>query len=450
MCSRLKRALALLLSLSVCCSLLLADASAGNEPVVPDDYHLSFSDVGENLWFYPYVAVLSSMGVVNGYDDGRFGPDDTARTGDAIIITLKAAAGCGDLEPLQDAHYAASYAQFAVKKGWLDWETLPDFNSAASRLFIVQLAAKALKLSPAQSGDSPFLDTDDGYVVAMYQKGLVAGSSSQDGLRFCPDDPITRAQLSAILWQVLDYQNYIQFAGQALEILPDIPVNAYAEEAFSRQNDRMSYVAEGWDSALGVDVSYYQNEIDWEKVAADGISFAMIRAGGRYYGSGTLFEDTQFRTNVQKARQAGLDVGVYFFSQAVSVEEAEEEAKFLLDLLKDCDITAPVVFDWENIDNDTARTDEMDSTSITAAAIAFCDTVETAGYQPMIYFNRYIAYLCYHLDEVDQYPFWLAEYGGTPGFYYNFAIWQYTDSGKVDGIQGPVDMNIALFPKTAP
>ena len=144
---------------------------------------------------------------------------------------------------------------------------------------------------------------------------------------------------------------------------------------------------------------------------------------------------------------AGRETGVYFFSQAVTVEEAREEAQFLLDMLKDFDFNGPVVFDWENIDYDTARTDGVGSAMVTAMANAFCQEVESAGYQPMIYFNRYIAYLIYELGGVADYPFWIAEYGETPEFYYDYQIWQYTDSGKVDGISGPVDMNIRLTRK---
>ena len=147
------------------------------------------------------------------------------------------------------------------------------------------------------------------------------------------------------------------------------------------------------------------------------------------------------------AMDAGLDVGVYFFSQATTAQEAQEEAQFLLQLLEEFPaFDGPVVFDWENIDYDTARTDGVDSNTVTAAANAFCQEVEQAGYQPMIYFNRYIAYLHYNLEDVAQYPFWIAEYGSSPNFRYDFQIWQYTDSGTVDGIQGPVDMNIGFRP----
>ena len=155
-----------------------------------------------------------------------------------------------------------------------------------------------------------------------------------------------------------------------------------------------------------------------------------------------MFEDKQFWANIQGALDAGLQVGVYFFSQATSAQEAREEARFVLDTIQGYDVTGPVVFDWENIGNDSARTDGMTSSQVTAAANAFCQMVEEAGYRPMIYFNQYIGYLLYDLDQVVQYPFWLAEYNAVPSFYYDFEMWQYTSSGSVSGISGKVDRNV--------
>lgn len=436
-----------ILSAALAVSVAVQPALAAGSPVLPEGYHSPFSDVGENQWFYPYVSALNSQGVIAGYDDGRFGPDDATRAGDAMIMLLKAA-GCGAIEPPQDAHYATGYQSYAVNKGWMSWEQVSDLNAPISRLLIARLAAQAVGLQPSAS-QSPFVDLDDGYVTALYEAGLISGVWEGDALLFQPERSITRAQISAVVWQVQRYAGSIHFGSYVLEVLPGVPVNPYDPAAFQLRGDRMTYTGEGIRADLGVDVSYHQGEINWRQVARDGISFAMIRAGGRYYGvnSGTIFEDSQFKNNIQGALDAGLETGVYFFSQAVTVEEAEEEARFLLELLKGYEFTGPVVFDWENIDYDTARTDGVDSATVTAMANAFCQIVEGAGYRPMIYFNRYIAYLLYDLEEVDQYPFWLAEYDQTPQFYYGFQIWQYTDKGRVDGIQGGVDMNIRLTPQ---
>ena len=440
-----------LLSLSLAAALLVQPVLAASQPTVPQGWTSPFSDVKEGQWFYPFVASLNSRDVVHGYPDGRFGPNDTTRAGDSMIMVLKAA-GCGDLEPLQDTHYAASYANYAVDHGWLTRNEVPeDLNGTVSRLFIAQLAAKALGLDPVAADNgvsSPFADVDDGYVTALYQKGIVAGSFQGDTRVFCPQDSITRAEVSAIVWQVQEYASHIHFGAYTLDILPGVPVNIYGKDGYQAEDSRITYNAQGMNTTTGVDVSSHQGEVDWKAVAGDGVDFAIIRAGGRYYGldSGTIFEDTRFRENIQGASQAGLEVGVYFFSQAVSVEEAEEEARFVLNLLEDYDITGPVVFDWENISNDTARTDNVDSTTLTAMANAFCSLVEEAGYHPMIYCNQYIAYLLYDLEGVAQYPLWIAQYSDAPDFYYAFQMWQYTDAGQVAGIQGKADLTLCLEP----
>lgn len=141
------------------------------------------------------------------------------------------------------------------------------------------------------------------------------------------------------------------------------------------------------DAPLGIDVSTYQGEIDWEQVALSGIDFAMIRLGLRGYTQGGIRMDSMFERNIDEALAAGLDVGVYFFSQAVSVQEAEEEADFVLGQLEGYTLTYPVVFDWESVSDASARTNHMDAEEVTRCAAAFCDKIAAAGYTPMIYVN---------------------------------------------------------------
>jgi len=442
----IRQSLKKVLPLALSTALLVQPGLAASRPTVPHGWTSPFSDVQEGSWFYPFVGALNSQGVIQGYDNGRFGPNDITRAGDSMIMVLKAA-GSGIQAAPNGTHYASGYAGYAVDQGWLTRDQVPeDLDKSVSRLFIAQLAAKALGLIPA-AAPSPFADTDDGYVTALYQRGIVAGTQAGDRLLFQPDSSITRAELSAIVWQIQEYGRRIYFGTYVLDVLDGVPASGWNESLFTLEGDRMTYSADGVSTALGIDVSYHQGVIDWKRVAADGIEFAMIRAGGRYYQSGGIFEDTQFRANLQGAVDAGLDTGVYFFSQAITEAEALEEAAFLLSLLEDFDFSGPVVFDWENITYDTARTDGLTSDTITAMARAFCSAVEKAGYRPMIYFNQYIGYLLYHLDEVARYPFWLAQYGDVPGFYYDFQIWQYTDSGRVDGVEGPVDMNIRIQPR---
>ena len=163
----------------------------------------------------------------------------------------------------------------------------------------------------------------------------------------------------------------------------------------------------------------------------------MIRAGYRGYTQGGLNVDACFEANLQGAQEAGIELGVYFFSQALTPEEAQEEARFVLETLGDCSLDYPVVFDWEFITHDSeARTHEMDGETLTQCAAAFCQVIEEGGYTPAVYFNRDMGYLYYDLSQLDQYPFWLADYDSVPDFYYRFHLWQYSHTGTVAGILG--------------
>ncbi len=223
---------------------------------------------------------------------------------------------------------------------------------------------------------------------------------------------------------------------------PDpIPRNAYDPEGFTEENGIRTYSADGVVGVAGIDVSSYQKSVDWQAVKDAGIEFAMIRVGYRGYVSGKLDLDDCFLDHMEGALDAGLDVGVYFFSQALTEEEAIEEAEYVLTWIEGYDISCPVVFDWEEVQAE-ARTDEMNMLKLTACAEAFCRTVEDAGYEAAIYFNQAYGYQQLNLSSLLDYEFWLAEYASTPSFAYDFQMWQYTNEGKVPGIEGPVDLNI--------
>jgi GH25 family lysozyme M1 (1,4-beta-N-acetylmuramidase) len=199
-------------------------------------------------------------------------------------------------------------------------------------------------------------------------------------------------------------------------------------------------------STVGIDVSYVQGDIDWEMVKSSGVDYAIIRCGGRGYGeSGILYEDEKFEQNIQGAIDAGLDVGVYFYSQAISVEEAKEEAEYTLKLIKNYDIKYPVVFDWEHYEYEDARTDDVDRETLTSIAKQYCSVVDKAGYTPVIYANRSILYFEYDLAALSDIELWLASYEDVPDFYYDFGMWQYSTDGTIDGIDGTVDLNICMY-----
>lgn len=244
---------------------------------------------------------------------------------------------------------------------------------------------------------------------------------------------------------------YITYRDQQLLVLEDVDRNTYDLSAFSSDTQgRIQYEKDGKRAAHGIDVSVYQGSIDWQAVADSGIEFAMIRLGYRGYSQGSLQLDECFQTNIEGALKAGLKVGVYFFSQATTVLEAEAEADFVLETIRSYPIQYPVVFDWEYITADSARTDHMTGEDITQCASAFCELVAAAGYTPMVYFNQDMGYLVYQLDQLDAFPFWLAEYDSQPDFYYGFEMWQYTHTGTVPGIEGNVDLNLAFQTFSAP
>ena len=235
---------------------------------------------------------------------------------------------------------------------------------------------------------------------------------------------------------------YITYRNHQLPIDGELAVNAWSAGDFTR-DERGWTACEG--AVTGIDVSAHQGEIDWQAVADSGVEFAMIRAGYRGYGpEGKLMEDEKFHTNVRGALAAGLEVGVYFFSQATNVWEAEEEAQLLLRSLEGYPVTMPVVFDWERIHHSAARTDGVEGKTVTLMAQAFCGLVEQAGYTPGVYFNQDMGYLELELDQLADYVFWLAEYGDAPGFYYGFDLWQYSSQGTVPGVSTPVDLNLSF------
>lgn len=199
-------------------------------------------------------------------------------------------------------------------------------------------------------------------------------------------------------------------------------------------------------SSAGIDVSEFQNEIDWEQVKQAGIEFAFIRVGYRSYGEGKVVYDSAFQRNIEGAQEVGIKVGAYFYSQATNTDEAIEEADAVIDALAPYDITYPVVYDWELIYHDNARTDDVTVEALADCCVSFCERVKDSGYTPMIYQNTGTAMHKLDLPRIKDYDFWLADYSDKPSFYYDYKIWQYSNTGRVPGIEGDVDLNICFRP----
>lgn len=437
---KITRAAALLLALSLCLTLQPAAFAAST----------GFSDVGKSDWFYTYVTDLTAAGVIDGYPNGSFQPGGAVTTGEALKLVLLAA-GYSE-QSATGSHWASGYASLATSIGLLSSSEVSSLDGAMTRQTVAKLAARALGLTPS-AAPTPFTDATNGLATALYEKGILTGSPSGNGLLLAPKDNIIRSQISAIVWRIRSYKSQstaktFTFAGRSIEALSGLAVNSYDSAAFSTDaNGVMSYTGSGVSTRRGIDVSQWQGSIDWAKVKAAGIDFAILRVGGRYLGKNNsgIYDDTTFAQNIQGATAAGIDVGVYFFSTAVTANEAAEEADFVLSRIKGYSLKMPVVFDWE-ANSSEYRNYGLDAYYLNACANTFTARVKAAGYTPMVYFNDSTGYFGYDLSRLSDCPHWLAEYHVTtanvPTFYYDFAIWQYSDKGAVDGISGNVDLDI--------
>ncbi|WP_099205714.1 glycoside hydrolase family 25 protein [Scatolibacter rhodanostii] len=238
---------------------------------------------------------------------------------------------------------------------------------------------------------------------------------------------------------------YIEDIYNGRTLIPeyDVDLNTYDLNQFSENKQGYKTYP---NAKIGIDVSSHQQEIDWKKVKDSGIEFAIIRLGYRGMTEGGLFLDEFFHQNMEEALANDIPVGVYFFSQATSAKEAEEEAEFVLKEITEYQVSYPVVFDWETVisQEETPRTHNLDMEHLASFAEAFCKKVEEGGKTAAFYTNKHLGYSGFDLEHLKDYDMWYAEYQPKPSFYYNFQIWQYTESGQVPGISTGVDINLAF------
>lgn len=232
-----------------------------------------------------------------------------------------------------------------------------------------------------------------------------------------------------------------------IEAIEGVARNNYDKDNFRYdENGFLAYYIDGQKaSCIGIDLSEFQGDVDFDALKNAGVDYVMLRLGGRFYGDeGAMYEDTRFSDYYTQAKSAGLRVGAYFFSQAASAEDAKEEGEYALRILGNKQLDYPVAFDWEIIADDDARTDGVSGEELTDIAEQFCDTVSTGGYHAIIYANTHLMYYMYDLTRMKDYEFWVADYGNFPTMYYGFSMWQYTTEGTIDGIDGTVDLNICF------
>ena len=196
-----------------------------------------------------------------------------------------------------------------------------------------------------------------------------------------------------------------------------------------------------------MDVSNHQGTIDWTALKRQGIDFAYLRLGLRGYGEkGSLYPDRSFDSYYSGARAAGIEVGVYFFSQAATVQEAAQEALYALQLLDGRDLDLPVYYDWEPVQQEDSRTLHNNEFLLTSQARTFCALIEQGGYEAGVYMNRQQGYYRYDLPSMGNIALWIADPGDYPDFYYRFDVWQYDHGARLDGVNEIVDLNVEFVP----
>lgn len=414
------------------------------EPDPEPDPEARFSDVAAGDWFYDYVETLAAGGVVSGYPDGSFRPERDVTYGEALKLLLRAA-GFAEQTAEDDEHWAAAYLRYAVSRDYLAEGAVTDLDAPITRDAVADLTAAALEL-PSSAIASPYADSSRPSAIALYEAGIMQGSVDTGVRLFNGGDALRRSEVCVILCGVLDYvvENFVFVSGLRAPVDHSLRCNSYDTAAFrTEENGRITYSGTDTTVRFGIDVSEHQGVIDWAAVAADGVEFAMIRCGWRGYGSTAgLNEDKYFRANIEGALAAGLDVGVYFFSQALTEAEAREEAAYTLELIAGYDLTFPVVFDWEQVAVRGSRTLSPDWAAVTDCTEVFCDAVAAAGYTPMTYFNMSMAYLRLDLSRLQKYHGWLAWYHEVPEYRYEYRMWQYGALTTVAGVKGLCDVNL--------
>lgn len=257
-----------------------------------------------------------------------------------------------------------------------------------------------------------------------------------------------KVPVSSTRVKVKDKVEYLAIDDISLLIKTEAEVDAEAEDSGVRDaladadaTEMTDLKAFSGKSKAGIDVSKWNKDIDWDKVKNAGVEFAIIRAGYRGSVTGSLVQDVYFDINMKGAAKSGIPVGVYFFTQATNEVEAVEEASAVLRWVQEYEITYPIFIDTEGAGGN-GRADGLDVDTRTLVCEAFCRTIENAGYEAGVYASRNWYNNNLHTEKLEDYYIWLAEYRSVPLYQGYYRMWQYSSKGRIDGIEGNVDMNI--------
>ncbi|HJB31256.1 MAG TPA: S-layer homology domain-containing protein [Candidatus Oscillibacter excrementavium] len=386
----------------------------------------------------PYLAEMSARGYITDSSDGYFRPTEAITRAEIVTILDNM------IEALVQTN--VTYSR--------DVEGTVMVNSAEGAALRDMTIAGDLIVAPGVSGPVTLENVTVQGAVRNFSGAEILDLTNR------PQKPET-IQPSDVYTPSETTGEYLTYSNQQIPVYAGVERNRFAQGDFEWDPDhpgRLIYTGRDYRTRFGIDVSAYQNRasanntIDWEAAKADGVEFAMVRIGLRGYGSGSIMEDAFYAQNIDGAMAAGIETGVYFFAQAITVEEAIEEADFVINLLKNHEIDGPVAYDWEMHDS-SYRVYGTSPEMATACAIAFCQRIEEAGYDAMVYAGQYVSYIKYDQGALEPYLSWYPEYKSAssellyPTLYYQMDYWQYSSSCTVAGIGGNVDVNLQFIPR---
>lgn len=293
-------------------------------------------------------------------------------------------------------------------------------------------------------GQGEYQDVDQDGIVYI---GDLAAGDYYVSLKELPDYriPSTRVRVAVkdkVEYTVIDDISYlIKSEDQVNANAEDTEVNDAEQEA---DGSEIQTPVTAESSEFGIDVSKWNKEIDWQRVKEAGVKFAIIRCGYRGSLTGSLVEDPYFIKNIEGASAAGIKVGIYFFTQAVTEVEAVEEASMAIALSREYKLDYPIFIDTEGAGGN-GRADALNRETRTAVCEAFCETIKSAGYTPGVYASKNWFLNHLSVENLGGYAVWLAEYREEPSYTGDFHMWQYTSNGSIDGINGRVDLNLSLL-----
>ncbi len=303
------------------------------------------------------------------------------------------------------------------------------------------------------TGESFYIDVrDNGEYKDLDQDGVIYIADLKPGEYYVSLNGISGYKVpeNATKVKVKDKVEYVAIDDISLLIKTEADIDAEAEDTAvnnareEADDTEQTAIRRDGDAKFGIDVSKWNNEIDWEKVKEAGVEYAIIRVGYRGSSTGALVEDPYFVTNIEGAIAADIPVGVYFFTQATNEVEAVEEASMVIALCEEYDLDYPVFIDTEGAGGD-GRADKLDKETRTLVCDAFCSTMQNAGYEAGIYASCNWLNTNLDMDKLQQYIVWLAEYKDVPTYQGYYQMWQYSSNGSIDGIEGRVDMNISYY-----